>query len=103
VVYHCPSAERFSKRYLRQQAYGLGRWNFVKEQDGINSCPRIFGIPRWMYRSVLAHLWSTVVLGLRGRYTESLTHQLHLSFFLGYFSAAKKLKKRANSDPPARQ
>jgi glucosyl-dolichyl phosphate glucuronosyltransferase len=100
LVYHCPSAERFSKRYLRQHFHGLGQWNFVKELDGPNPCPRILGIPRWRYRLVLTDLWKTVLLGLRGRHTESFVYQLHFSFFLGYFKAAQNLKKPAQSGIP---
>ena len=87
LVYHCPSAERFSKRYLRQHFYGLGQWSFLTELEDPNTAPRILGIPRWRYRSVLANIWKTALLGLRGRHTESFIQQLQLAFFLGYFRA----------------
>jgi glucosyl-dolichyl phosphate glucuronosyltransferase len=95
LVYHCPSAERFSKRYLRRHFYGLGQWSFLTELEGPNTAPRILGIPRWRYRSVLANIWKTVLLGLRGRYTESFIQQLQLAFFLGYFRAARKVETPA--------
>ena len=103
LVYHCPSPERFSKRYLWQHFYGLGQWNFVNELDTSNPCPRIFGIPRWRYRLVLAEAWKAVLLGLRGRHTEAFTRQLQISFFLGYLKAALNSRKRAQSSIPLRQ
>lgn len=82
LLYHCPSAERFSKRYLRQQAYSLGWWQFLMELDGPQ--PRILGIPRWRYRSALMNLWRMVLLGLRGRHTDSFLKQLMLVVFWGH-------------------
>jgi|SRR5215469_594051 len=97
LLYHCPSAERFSKHYLRQHFYGLGWWSFLREREGPHT-PRILGIPRWRYRSALGNVWKTVLLGLRGRRTDSFLHQLQFAFFFGYFRAAQKARKAAPSE-----
>jgi glucosyl-dolichyl phosphate glucuronosyltransferase len=93
VVYHCPPAERFSKHYLRQHFYHLGQWFFVRDLGDPNMGPRIFSVPRWAYRSVVSKLWKTVLLGLCGRCTESFFQQLQCVLFVGYFTAAQKLRR----------
>jgi glycosyltransferase involved in cell wall biosynthesis len=95
LVYHCPSAERFSKRYLRQHFYGLGWWSFLKELQEPNTTRRIRGIPRWRYRSFLANVCYTVLFGLQGRHTESFFHQLQCIILFGYFRAAHNARKGA--------
>jgi len=97
LLYHCPSAERFSKRYLRKHSYGLGWWRFLRELEGPQP-PRILRIPRWRYRLVLANVWKTVQLGLRGQYSDSFPQQLQFAFFCGYFRAAQKARKAATSE-----
>jgi len=97
LLYHCPSAERFSKNYLRQHYYGFGSWSFLRELEGPQP-PRILGIPRWRYRLVLANIWKTVLLGLLGRHTDSFPQQLQFAFFFGYFRASQKARKAAPSE-----
>ena len=97
LLYHCPSAERFSRRYLRQHFYGLGWWSFLMELKGPQP-PRILGIPRWRYRRALVHIWRMVLLGFRGRHSDSFLQQLWFVSFFGYFRAAQKARKAAPSE-----
>ena len=92
-VYHYPSAERFSKRYLRQQAYSMGWWLFLVEMQGPQT-PRILGIPRWRYRSVLISIWRMVLLGLRGRHTDSFLQQNDVLLFFGYLKHRLAWRRR---------
>ena len=96
VLYHCPAAERFTKRYLREHFYSLGWCAFLRELDGPDTS-RILGVARWRFRSVLGNIYKMVVLWLRGRRTESFVQQLQFAHFVGYFRAAQSAKRRALS------
>jgi glucosyl-dolichyl phosphate glucuronosyltransferase len=98
LVYHCPSAERFSKRYLRRHFYCGGQWAFLDELETLNpAAPRLLGVPRWRYRLLVTHLSKAVWLGLQAQPAASFFEQLQVIFFGGYLSAARAAKKHARS------
>lgn len=93
LVYHCVAPERFSKRYLRQHFYNSGRWYFLKELGEASMGPRILGVPRWRYRSVLGNVWRAFLFLLGRRQTEFFLEQVQVAFFFGYFTAAQRARR----------
>jgi glycosyltransferase involved in cell wall biosynthesis len=101
LVFHCPPGTRFSKPYLRRHFYNLGKWYFVRDRES-DIGPRIFGVPRWAYRSIVMRLMKSIVLVLRARWRESFFEQLEFLTLMGYFSVAPRsanAKARAKSQP----
>ena len=92
LVYHCVPRERFTKPYLRQHFYNSGQWYFLQEFEEPGMEPRILGVPRWRYRSLLEETGNTLRFWLSRRPVECFLHQLRVVFFWGYFRAAQKAR-----------
>lgn len=90
VVYHCVPGDRFSKRYLRRNAYHFGRWRYLSDSEGVSKTFSLLGVPLWMYRSMLKSAGMTVCLALVGRHTEIFLQERRVCVYLGYFMAARK-------------
>jgi glycosyltransferase involved in cell wall biosynthesis len=90
VVYHCISNDRFSKRYLRLNAYHFGRWRYLSESEAPSKSPKLLGVPLWMYRSVLATAGMTLALTLLGQNAKAFLQERRMLVYLGYFAAARK-------------
>jgi glycosyltransferase involved in cell wall biosynthesis len=90
VVYHCISNDRFSKRYLRLNAYHFGGWRYLCESEALSKSPKVLGVPLWMYRTLLAAAGMTLALTLLGRRAEAFLQERRMFVYLGYFAAARK-------------
>src|SRR5262249_10361199 len=99
LVYHCVPRERFTKPYLRQHFYNSGQWYFLQELQEPGMEPRILGVPRWRYRSVLDEIASSLRFFFGRRPVECLLHQLRVMFFWGYFRAAQKARRAPTATP----
>jgi glycosyltransferase involved in cell wall biosynthesis len=88
VVYHCISNDRFSKRYLRLNAYNFGASRYVSESEVLSRGPTVLGVPLWMYRDMLAAAGMTFFLTLLRRRAEALVQERRMLGYLGYSAAA---------------
>jgi glycosyltransferase involved in cell wall biosynthesis len=98
LVFHCPPAQRFSKRYLREHFYNMGKWYFIRDSGRADTVMRIFGVPRWAFRSFVVKLSRALGFGLRGKRAESFFQQLQCVQIAGYAAAAWKLRKAAKKE-----
>jgi glycosyltransferase involved in cell wall biosynthesis len=99
LVYHCVPRERFTKPYLRQHFYNSGQWYFLQELKEPGMEPRILGVPRWRYRSVLEDIGKSLRLLLSRRPVEYFLHQLRVVFFWGYVRAAQRARGVHTANP----
>ena len=53
LVYHCVPENRFSKKYLRVNAYHFGGWRFLGDLENPSQETKLLGMPLWMYRSAI--------------------------------------------------
>jgi GT2 family glycosyltransferase len=90
VVYHCFSDDRFSKRYLRLNAYHFGGWRYLSESEALSKGLKILGVPLWMYRSTLGAVGMMISLTLLGRRTGAFCQERRAIVYLGYFVEAWK-------------
>lgn len=90
VVYHFPDTERLSKQYLRRWYYRAGESYRLQDSIFRKRTPRIFGVPRWRYRSALESIGKGIFSWLTGRRGEAFYQQLQFIVFLGYLGAAPK-------------
>jgi len=93
VVYHCISSERFSKRYLRLNAYHFGMWRSVAERERLSEHFKLFGAPLWLYRATLGAAARTVALALSGRHVEAFLQERRALSYLGYWMAARRIAR----------
>jgi glucosyl-dolichyl phosphate glucuronosyltransferase len=93
VVYHNFPSERFSRKYLRRSSYYGGEWDYLCGWTASVPCPKLFDVPRWMYRSALESAAKMVSLQLLGRRTEAFIHERSILIFFGYFMAAQRMRR----------
>jgi len=86
VVYHFVPQFRVSKSYYRQWCFAAGvskhlmdaHYKPLKET-------KLFGVPRWMYRTALSGVFSKIKNIIRRNETESLAAENQPAIFAGYF------------------
>ena len=96
VVHHVVEPERLNKRYFRRWYYwhGISRAILFSklgvDMDAPDSSrldfskiPKIAGVPRYMYRNLLAHAKDLVLAWLRRDPVSAFEHELWLCFFAG--------------------
>jgi len=96
IVHHVVDAERLTKEYFRRWYYwhGISRAIlFTKlgvDMDApdqsrldFSTIPRIGGVPRYMYRTLVAHTTDMIRARLRGDPAVAFEHELWLCFFAG--------------------
>jgi glucosyl-dolichyl phosphate glucuronosyltransferase len=111
VVHHVVEAERLNKQYFRRWYYwhGISRAIlFTKlgvdmdapdsSQLDFSKVPRIAGVPRFMYRTLAAHVRDMARARLRGDAVAAFEHELWLCFFAGL--ARQRWTERNVAIPP---
>ena len=111
VVHHVVEAERLNKQYFRRWYYwhGISRAIlFAKlgvDMDApddsrldFSKVPRIAGIPRFMYRTLVRHAIDWVRARLRGDAVTAFEHELWFCFFAGI--ARQRWSERHVPVPP---
>jgi len=96
IVHHVVDADRLKKEYFRRWYYwhGISRAIlFTKlgvDMDSpdqsrldFSTVPRIAGVPRYMYRTLVEHVKDMVRARLRGQVALAFEHELWLWFFAG--------------------
>jgi len=90
VVYHCVANDRFSKRYLRLNAYHFGGWRYLSDLEAPSKSFKILGVPLWMYRATLEAAGMMLCRFLLGRRAEAFIQERRVLVYLGYFMAARR-------------
>lgn len=96
VVHHVVERERLTKQYFRRWYYwhGISRAilfsklgvDMESPDDSrldFSTVPRIGGVPRYMYRSVLTHVRQMASARLQGDSVAAFEHEMWLCFFAG--------------------
>ena len=107
VVHHRIPKDRLSKRYFRRWFYwhGVSRAMLFQEhpidmqapeETGLDftKVPMIFGVPRYMYRSLVRSVGAMMNDKVRGKYASSFEHELGLWFFVGVLRQRWKDRKQ---------
>lgn len=86
VVYHYVPAYRLDKNYYRQWLFGVGVSRhladaYYKPFDGA----KLFGVPRWMYRTALVGVFKKIKNIFARNETASLAAENQPLVFAGYF------------------
>ena len=86
VIFHFVPDYRLTKNYFRQWCYGNGASQqlmdvYYKPFAGA----RMFGVPRFMYRTALASLWQTIKSTASGKRQTAFLNEVGLLVFIGYF------------------
>ena len=97
VHHHIPAA-RLTRRYFRRWWYGKGvsraaleRMQPVTELGvDLTRTPHIFGVPRYMYGTLLRDCVGVMRETVRRRPAAAFRHEMGIAFFAGYFSARWK-------------
>jgi len=79
AVYHPVHEDRLDKGYLLSWQYRCGR-SEVRKKGGYGSCPRLFGVPRYLFKKGAQHL-AGYCAALRGK--RRFYHQLRLYYTAG--------------------
>ncbi len=89
IIYHYVPAYRLSKNYYRRWLFGVGisRYLADKNYKPIEGA-RIFGVPRWMFRSAFSGIAAKFSHFLKRNETESLSAENQPVIFAGFFYAA---------------
>lgn len=89
VIYHYVPTYRLSKNYYRRWLFGVGISRYLADRNykPIKGA-RIFGVPRWMYRSAFDGIKSKISNILKRNETESLSAENQTVIFAGFFYAA---------------
>lgn len=108
VVHHRIPKDRLSKRYFRRWFYwhGVSRAMLFQqhpidmqapEETGLDfsKVPLIFGVPRYMYRSLLRSVVAMLKDKIRGKHASSFEHELALWFFIGVIRQRWTDRKRS--------
>jgi len=93
LLYHSPSQERFSKRYLRRLYYALGEWRFSNDSDFPECTVSILNVPRWRYRRLLMSCMRMLLSAAVGDRKEAFWQELTLLNCVGYFVAAWNIRR----------
>ena len=83
-VRHCISRQQQSLEYLRNFYMGLGRNNAYHDRD--SRAPRLFGVPRWLWRRILRSAWQYH----RYRLTSRLA--VWMEYYVGYMVGRGELE-----------
>lgn len=105
-VHHHIPAKRLTKTYFRRWWIGKGVSRAMLERMqpltelglDLRTVPHVFGVPRYMYGSLVRDLGSMVVERLRGNVAASFRHEMMVMFFGGYF-LARWNERRAGRTP----
>lgn len=92
VVYHFVPKERVCKSYFRQWCFAAGASRQLMDAQ-YKPLPdaKLFGVPRWMYRSVVKNAFERLRAEFAGSEAEMLTAENPILVFAGFFYA-KNLK-----------
>lgn len=92
VVYHFVPEFRVSKSYYRQWCFAAGASAQLMDAE-YKPIPdtKLWGVPRWMYRSAVKNAFKRIGAALARRETESLAFENPILVFAGFFYA-KNLK-----------
>lgn len=86
IMYHYVPAYRLDKNYFRQWLFGCGISRYLMD---IHHKPlegkRLFGVPRWMYRTALNGVVDKIKNVFSGNETESLAAENQPLVFAGFF------------------
>jgi glucosyl-dolichyl phosphate glucuronosyltransferase len=96
VVHHVVEKERLTKQYFRRWYYwhGISRAILFRklgvdmnspDYSGLDysKVPRIAGVPRYLYRTLLTHVRDWVTASVRGNSVEAFDHEIWVCFFAG--------------------
>jgi hypothetical protein len=96
VVHHVVEKERLTKQYFRRWYYwhGISRAILFRklgvdmnspDYSGLDysKVPRIAGVPRYLYRTLLTHVRDWITASVRGNSVEAFHHEIWLCFFAG--------------------
>ena len=88
VVRHYVPKYRVSKNYYRQWCFGAGAsWYLMDIYYKPFAGARVFGVPRWMYKTALVNLLARIKSTLFRREKEVLKHEKSILVFAGFFYA----------------
>jgi glycosyltransferase involved in cell wall biosynthesis len=107
VVQHIIPASRLNKAYFRRWFYwrGISR-AMLYEKAGLDmeeperttldfrTVPHVFGVPRYLYRKALTHVWSWLGATVRRDAFAAFDHELWVWFFAGIVAQRWKDRRR---------
>lgn len=93
TVYHPVEPKCMTPAFHRKQHFWAGRTG-MRRAFGQTSFRTFFGVPRYVYRDLLASLGGLIAASLRGRRYQAYDHQLELYLCLGAIMEAWQLSRR---------
>jgi hypothetical protein len=104
-VHHHIPATRLTPSYFRKWWFGKGvsraaleRMQPVTELGvDLRQTPHVFGVPRYMYGSVVRDAAGMIRQRAAGRPEASFRHQMMVAYFAGYFWARWRERRTASS------
>ncbi len=89
IIYHFVPTYRLNKNYYRRWLFGVGMSRFLADKNykAIEGA-RIFGVPRWMFRSTISGIADKFTKILKRDETGSLAAENQPVIFAGFFYAA---------------
>ena len=86
VIYHYVPAYRLNKNYYRQWLFGVGISRYLADlYDAPFEGAKLFGVPRWMYKTALDGVAGKIKYIVGRNETESLAAENQPLVFAGYF------------------
>lgn len=84
VVRHLVPAERLTRRYFRRWLYQNGRDVARLERAYPSATPILFGIPRYLWRQLVANVAAMASAAIRGDEARRFASALRVLWFAGY-------------------
>lgn len=91
VVRHVIPVERCQKRFYRQRVWHARHQNLMTFEN--SKTPRLFGIPRYLSRKLLANLYSYFIAITTGNKPGAFYHELQILSYFGLVDAARIARK----------
>lgn len=98
LVYHCIPETRFSKHYLRRNAYHFGGWRYQTDSETPSKKLKFLGVPLWRYRAIVQAAGMIFWRTLLGQPAKAFVAERILFVHIGYFMAAQKASARESYD-----
>ena len=94
VVEHIIRPSQLTEAWLRRRAERFGRRSCRLEYEELmRDNPRLFGVPRYLLRQILARSWHVLRERCKGDRTEMFAAQLELSLLIGKAREARRLQR----------
>jgi len=94
MVWHYVPRERCSAEWAARRAY---RWGIQNGMDYVGAGPKLFGVPRWMYRTWIENAFNLIIKSL-GNDEKSRFHAYHkFRFVCGYMRGSRIAEKGLNA------